>query len=431
MVLSKTLFLFTFLFLAGYYTPIYFVSQIWMAVIPVAVVLISMGRLRSGIFLLCIVSFLAGANFDLPRPDSLSSPEPAGGVWHCTIETSTTAGALLNTDSGKTFWTSNRELAGSVSRGDSLIVIGSINGSFMHSHAFHTIQSSSLPNRARRAVSRSLVLRIPSRVCSSLAAALIAGERGNLPESVRRVFGATGTSHLLALSGLHVAILSGFLLVLFRKIFGRGWVSIAAVILCVFAYVFVSGARASTLRAGVMLLLILVIWFSSGRTPDLLFVWSVAVIVLTIVSKGNVLNDTGAQMSFAAVLSLIFMGRQFRGRAGRVLSVVYAGLVVTIALAPLVSFRYGGLSPVAPIATVISIPFMLATMIGGSFSLFWPFTAAVSVLSEWIVFIWMGILEYLDSGMVVFEKWMFWLWPVCLAALWLFSGRRGFRRRFR
>jgi hypothetical protein len=180
-----------------------------------------------------------------------------------------------------------------------------------------------------------------------------------------------------------------------------------------------------------MLLLVLILFHLSGRTPDLLFVWSVAVIFLTAVSSGDVLENIGAKMSFGAVLSLIILGKNFTGKPGWIMSIAYAGVVVTVALAPLVSFTYGGLSPVAPIATVISVPFMLGTMLTGFLTLLFPFISVASILSEWIVFIWLAILEILKSGRIVFLEWMFWLWPVCLVTLWLFSRRKGYLRRFR
>ncbi len=431
MVLNKTLFLFTVLFLAGYYTPSQCFSQIWVVAIPAGIVLVAAGLRRTGIVVLCSASFLAGAYLYDFRNEVSPDTIHMGGVWSCRVETTTTAGAILANDAWNTVWASDRQLAQSVRRGDSVIIIGSINEGFMESYTFYPIPSSLLQDRIRKAVSLSLSGRIASRETSSLASALLVGERGQVSQSVRRTFRDTGTSHLLALSGLHVGILSGVMLIIFRKLFGKGWISILAVILTTFIYVFVSGARASTLRAGLMLLLVLVVWYSSGRRPDLLFVWSVAVIILTAVSLGDVLNDTGAQMSFGAVLSLIILGRKFRCKAGWILSIAYAGLVVSTALAPLVSFRYGSLSPVAPVATVISVPFMLATMITGFLTLLWPFASAASVLSEWVVFIWLAALEILESGRIVFQKWMFWLWPLCLVALWLFSRRRGFLRRFR
>ncbi len=431
MVLSKTLFLFTVSFLAGYYTPLQYYSQIWIAAIPAGIILVTVGLRKAGIIVLFTVSFLAGAYIDTHRIDTYHDRAPAGGVWHCKVETTTTAGAVLATAAGNAFWASDRQLAQSVSRGDSVVVIGSVNNGFMESFTFYPIYSSLIQDRLRKAVSICLSNRIPSREASSLVSALLVGERGQVPQSVRTIFRDTGTSHLLALSGLHVGILSGVMLVLFRKLFGKGWLSIIAVILTAFIYVFISGARPSTLRAGIMILLILIVLHSSGRRPDLLFVWSVAVIVLTAISKGDVLNDTGAQLSFGAVLSLIIMGREFRFRAGWILSIAYAGLVVTIALAPLVSFRYGGLSPFAPFATVISVPFMLATMSTGFLTLLLPFASAASVLSEWVVFIWLALLKLFGSYRIIFQYWMFWLWPLCLVTLWLCSRRRGFLRRFR
>ena len=432
MVLSKTLFLFTVIFLAGYYTPFQCFSQIWIAALPAGIILILSGLRHAGVIVLCSVSFLAGASIDAGSSVIMADTATAsGGVWRCRVETTTTAGAILSGDTWNTVWAGGRQLAGSVSRGDSVIIIGSVNGGFMDTYTFHPILSTLLQDRIRKAATTNLSGRIASRETSSLVSALLVGERGNLPEAVRGVFRDTGTSHLLALSGLHVGILSGIMLVIFRKLFGKSWLSIIAVILTIFIYIFVSGARASTARAGLMLLLVIVVWHSSGRRPELLFVWSVAVITLTAVSSGDILNDTGAQMSFGAVLSLIILGRDFQCRGSRILSIAYAGVVVTTALAPLVSLRYGGLSPVAPVATVISLPFMLTTMMTGFMTLFGLFASAASVLSEWSVFVWLAVLEILESGMIVFRKWMYWLWPVCLIALWLFSRRRGFRRRFR
>lgn len=381
--------------------------------------------------LLCIVSVFAGSYLDDHDKQSCSPRHSISGVWGCRIETTTTTGALLDTPMGYTVWSSDRALARSVSRGDSVVVIGSVNGTFLEISAFQSNPSTSLQDRLRRAATISLSTSIDSRETSSLVSALLVGERGYLPPSVRQIFSDTGTSHLLALSGLHVGILSTMMLIIFRKLLGKGWLSILAVILIAFIYVFVSGARASTVRAAVMLLLVLVMLHLSGRTPDLLFVWSVAAIFLTVFSSGDVLNNVGAQMSFGAVLSLIVLGKNFTGKPGWILSIAFAGVIVTVALAPLVSFTYGGMSPIAPLATVISVPFMLGTMLTGLLTLLFPFLSAASILTEWIVFTWLAILEILKSGRIVFLEWMFWVWPVCLITLWLYSRRRGFLHRFR
>ncbi|MEN8208080.1 MAG: ComEC/Rec2 family competence protein [Candidatus Fermentibacteria bacterium] len=431
MVLSKTLFLFTVLFLAGYYTPFQCYSQIWLAALPAGVLLVAAGLRTGGIIVLCSVSFLAGAYLDDSTTVLTTNSAAAAGVWRCRVETTTTQGAILSNACLSTVWVSDRHLAGFLSRGDSVVIMGSVNEGFMDSYSFHPLPSRLLQDRIRNALSNTVSGRITSRETSSLVSALLFGERGSLPRAVRTAFKYTGTSHLLALSGLHVGILSAFILMISRKFFGKGWLSAAAVILTVFIYVFISGARASTVRAGLMFMLVLVAWHSSGRRPELLFVWSFAVIALLAASMGEVLKDTGAQMSFGAVLSLIVLGKQFSCRGGSILSIGFAGVVVTTALAPLVSFTYGGVCPVAPIATVVSLPFMLSTMITGIAALAGPLACVPSVLSEWIVYIWLNILDILESGTIVFQEWMYWIWVFCLICLWLFSRRGGFLRRFR
>jgi hypothetical protein len=137
-------------------------------------------------------------------------------------------------------------------------------------------------------------------------------------------------------------------------------------------------------------------------------------------------------MSFTAVLSLILFGRSFRGNMGKILAVLYAGVVVTLCLAPLVSCTFGAVSPVAPIATVISLPFMLTLMALGAISLSWGFIAeGASILAEWTVFIWLKLLYVLEFRRFEFKEWMLVIWFAGIIMLWLFSRRRGFFRRFR
>jgi competence protein ComEC len=238
------------------------------------------------------------------------------------------------------------------------------------------------------------------------------------------VFRGTGTTHLLALSGLHVGLLAGAILILMRKMTGRGWFTLVAVSLVCGTYALISGGRASTLRAWIMLTALLMLWQLSGRTPHLIIVWSVAAIILIASSGGSVLQDVGARMSFAAVLTLIIMGRRFHGRLGWFLSAGFAGLAVTVALAPMVSDVYGGFHPVAPLATVASIPLMVSLMLLGSAAVIIPAIPGLPELAEWTAYIWLTMLRTMGTGEIVYRTWMTAVWTVCLLGL-LYFGRRG------
>ncbi len=436
MIFGKLLFLITSLFLLGYYLPFGVDYPLW--IIPASAGLIAAiaGNRRYGMLLLCASSILVGLywNNNQSGEHYEESPETyRRGVWSCRVETSTTRGALLSIESGRKVWSSDKELAQSVRRGDSVLVLGSLRGHFLDTWSFRTIQSNALQNRIRRVICGRWREKLLSRETISLVSALLAGERAAIPTRTRNIFQITGTSHLLAVSGLHVGIICAIILIIARRVFGKTWLAVFITILLMSSYVFLAGARASTVRAGIMGMFILIAWQAVGKTPNLLFIWSFAVIILIILTSGSVLNDIGAQMSFSAVLSLILLGRSFRGNIiGKILSVIYAGVVVTLCLAPLVSSTFGAVSPAAPIATVISLPFMLTLMALGVISLSWGFVAAgASILAEWTVFIWLEILYSLEFRTFEFKEWMLAIWFAGIIMLLLFSRRRGFFRRFR
>lgn len=430
MVFKSLPFLLVALFLTGYYTPAGLQSQLWVPAVAAGVLLAAKGSGRSARLLICSAALLAGMGMT-PDQSGQSGPVPGrGGVWKFSVVTTTTGGALLHSHDTGSVWASGRELPQFCARGDSVVAMGWLRGRFIGVSAFRVERSGAIQDRLRRQLSSTLAQRIPSRAASSLAAALTAGERGYLPLLVRDAFRRTGTSHLLALSGLHVGILATAVLALFRGLTGKGLFAAAAAILVCGFFVMVSGGRPSTFRAWIMLTAIIALWHLWGRPPDLLMIWSVAAVLILAVSGRGVLKDVGAQMSFAAILSLVLIGRKFDGRGSWLLSAGYAGIVVTLALAPLVSSVYGDFNPVAPLATVVSIPFMLTMMILGVLVLM-PMMGAAAVGAEWTVYLWLGILDRMGTGGIVYRPWMTWVWVAGITGLWFFSRRRRYLFRFR
>ncbi len=90
---------------------------------------------------------------------------------------------------------------------------------------------------------------------AALLTALLLGERAYMTEVVQQDFSRIGITHLLALSGLHLSILSLLLVTLLSAL--RVNKSIRHVLLCLFVigYILLTGAPASLLRAGLMLVL--------------------------------------------------------------------------------------------------------------------------------------------------------------------------------
>lgn len=79
--------------------------------------------------------------------------------------------------------------------------------------------------------------------------AIVLGDRADLPRERSAALRATGTAHLLSISGLHVTLLAGVALALARAARLAGVARAAAVVLAVVLYVGVSGAAVPVLRA--------------------------------------------------------------------------------------------------------------------------------------------------------------------------------------
>jgi len=436
MVPRKLFPLLVILFLAGHYAPGS------LPVLPHALAGLAAGlalgtfagTLRTARVVLCASSALLGTAIVLPGTgavsDAAGGAPPRGGIWDCAVTTTTVRGAMLECG-GETFWASSRDLADTLRRSDSVTVLGSVDGRWMDVCVFHPRMSGRLHDRIRRRLSEIWEERIPSREASSLTEALLAGERGAVPRRVSDLFRETGTSHLLAVSGLHVSLVAAALFLALRRVAGASWTGAAALVLLIAVYVLLTGARASTLRAAAMFLLLLVAARRSGRPPDLLFAWAAAVVSVIVLAGPGALADRGAQMSFAAVLSLILIGRRFGGTPGALLSVIASGVIVTVCLAPLVGSVYGTVSLAAPFATLASMPFMLSVMLLGPIVLTWPpFAAPASLLLEWAVFLWLEVLGVLRLPSLVMEPGLLPAWGGSVALLWLVFRRGGFPARF-
>ena len=141
----------------------------------------------------------------------------------------------------------------------------------------------------------------------ALISALTLGDKTSLDRDTRDLFSDTGTSHVLALSGLHLGILYTLLHFSFLRWFRRRIFFILAHLLTVLAlwfFVFLAGAPLSLLRATFMFTL----WIGCScmqRTHGTgLNNWALAAIVLLLCSPLSLL-DVGFQLSFAAVLGIL------------------------------------------------------------------------------------------------------------------------------
>jgi len=147
------------------------------------------------------------------------------------------------------------------------------------------------------------------RMADFLAGMLI-GYRQQIPQDIEQDFRRTGTIHVFAVDGQHVAemvVVALVLLQLFGLVRWRwAWIITPVVLL----YCLLAGLPASAVRATVMSLAILAAW-RMGRPLNALSCWSLAFLAM-LAWNPQVLLDPGAQLSFALVLALILIASRLR-----------------------------------------------------------------------------------------------------------------------
>jgi len=228
------------------------------------------------------------------------------------------------------------------------------------------------PVRLQRAAASRIDARAGPNSGKAVVRAMALGDRGGLDLRTVAAFRGAGASHVLAVSGLHLAVVGMLLLLATRRLWALVpglWIVVsphraaatgAALGSALFALV--TGGRVSTLRALVVALLVLFA-LASARRLRLIDGLGVAALVLLAVTPSS-LFDPSFQLSFAATttLVLVFGGRPTRrgSRWQRVLryplELARASAWAVLATAPFVALSFGSFAPAGLVANVIIVP---------------------------------------------------------------------------
>ncbi len=137
----------------------------------------------------------------------------------------------------------------------------------------------------------------------NLVFAAITGEKSGLSEHVRDVYSASGIAHILAVSGLHVGVVSAFLYFLLGKLKCGKYVKLLITIGLLICYCFLSGFSPSVVRASVMLIIGLLA-DTLGKQRDPLSALGFSVTLMLCVAP-YFLFDSGFLLSIFAVLGIL------------------------------------------------------------------------------------------------------------------------------
>lgn len=149
---------------------------------------------------------------------------------------------------------------------------------------------------------------IPDRDNAALLSAFVLGYRTGISAETVSNFAATGTIHILSVSGLHVAILYWLVNLLLKPLAllrGGKALQLVLTICIILCYALVTGGSPPVCRAGWMLILLVLARYlgKSYRSENMLALTA----FLLLANNPLLLADVGFQLSFLAVAGLIYL----------------------------------------------------------------------------------------------------------------------------
>ncbi|MEH6641783.1 DNA internalization-related competence protein ComEC/Rec2 [Vreelandella glaciei] len=232
-------------------------------------------------------------------------------------------------------------------------------------------------------------------------AALTLGDSEQLTQDDWSLLNATGTTHLVVISGLHVGLVTSFVLML-AKLGARlttptnwrlrAWPWWVAAVACI-SYATLAGMTPPAMRAMVMTLIGL--WVLSGRhAPSPWQGWWLAIALVLLVDP-LALWRPGMWLSFVAVawLIAIWQGRRRpQGIKGWCWALVRSQLLLAPLMAAAVLVAFGRIAPAAPLINLVAVPWVSSIMVPTALlgwllspvpflghALWWLFEAALNI----------------------------------------------------
>jgi len=199
-----------------------------------------------------------------------------------------------------------------------------------------------------------------------LALALLLGIRDNLDAGIAALYRDAGCSHILALSGMHLAVLVALISFLLRKPLGLRLSAICGA-LFILAYCYIVGPLPSLNRAALMYLVgVVAILGMLKREP--LSLLCLAFLIQLLITPGAGLSLSFI-LSYLALAGILIIGQAlndiFKGKIPAALLVsISASLGAFIATAGVTAWFFGTLRPVGIIASLVLTPLTTVFMIG-------------------------------------------------------------------
>jgi competence protein ComEC len=207
----------------------------------------------------------------------------------------------------------------------------------------------------------------------SILEGIILGNKQIFSEKIKNNLSITGTSHITAVSGMNIVIVSNIVMVF---LIGLGfwrkqafWITVVIIIL----FVFMIGVPASAVRAGIMGIIFLYAQ-KVGRLSNITRIMIFAGAVMLIFNPLLLRYDIGFQLSFLAVSGLVYIKPIFdkllekitkKEQINAFLQIITTTIAAQVSVLGVLIYNFGKISLVSPITNILIVPLItLLTIIG-------------------------------------------------------------------
>lgn len=257
---------------------------------------------------------------------------------------------------------------------------------------------------------------------ASFLAGILFGARKGLPPDLVDDFQVTGVSHIVAISGYNISVVTMMIMNLCLALKINRKSAFFVIVMCLIFFVIITGASSAVIRAAIMGIIVL-LSKQFGRRSQVNNVLVLTAAVMLAINPRILFDDAGFQLSFLATIGLVYfvpvVKKYFEWLPEKLairenFTTTMAAIIFTT---PLILFQFGRLSILAPIVNILILSFIPFLMTVGfiqlAVSFLWlPFGKVIGWLT-WL------ILEYIIRVVEFFAKLKFAAINIQIDLFWL------------
>jgi competence protein ComEC len=237
----------------------------------------------------------------------------------------------------------------------------------------------------------------------SLINSLLLGYREGLTGAQQQYFAASGAMHILAVSGMHVAIIYGALVFIAGLFFRRKSKYVLLLPLpVVWLYALITGMTPSVSRSAIMISMYVISRFLNRKTEPLNIILASGFFM--ILAEPQVIHQVSFQLSYAAVtgISLVFQGLYSKLKtaswfADQIISVICLSIAAQLFTFPLSIFYFHQFPNYFLITNLFAVPLSGIILIAGLIFFAFFFSPSISTFFAFILDKITGLLDTLTG----------------------------------